>query len=809
MNIFLNLKRGAAMVAALFFFMSANALPAYKGKQWKTLPDGRRALCSLVGDERAHGWVADDDLLMQDDGNGRLRYMEENGRQLTVADLPALRQQRQKSSSRRRSLSIDDDGRTTFPTVGKVKGLVLLVEFSDASFNEEHTQELYTQMMNGDAYDYKGATGSARSYFYDQSYGLFDLDIDVVGPVKLDKPLKYYGQNDASGQDLYTYQMIDEAALQADTLYDVDFSKYDNDGDGFVDFVFAIYCGYGEAYGASSNTIWPHQSTLNTFGAGATIDGVRLNRYACTCELRGTSGTTLDGIGPFCHEFGHVIGLPDLYQTNGGRNNFCGNIDIMDSGAYNNNSRTPPCYSAYERWCMKWLEFEDIDSAITKVELPPLAQTPKAYRLTSSDPNEFFVLENRPASGWDAPLDGEGMLITHVAYDHSRWESNTVNNISEKPLVCIMPADGERSVNCTGDLFPGTSNNTSFTDFTTPSSLLWNGDKLGKSVSAITVRDDQVVTFAFMQDKLRTPQLMAASEVEETSFRATWSKVKNAQSYTLSVWSQLPDSLKPVPLAEDFDNLTQGTYTSADNPELTSDSLFLDRGWKGELLHDAGGMLQVGTYGQSGYVTTPKMSLQGDSFTVAYTLRAFTNRSMNYDFVVMDSVSGQRLDSIRMKATAAPQTIVRQYDGGSSAITVTLRTRKERIYIDEFHVVRGRVDSTEVFARQNPHQVIENLTDTTYVVSGLQSGVSYKYWVQAISGDPIYDSEKSTPDTVVMQGVIDDVPQLQWQSSATRVAVYSLDGRKVYEGSRLPGHLRGLYIVRKDGRTLKMKLDNQ
>ena len=106
---------------------------------------------------------------------------------------------------------------------------------------------------------------------------------------------------------------IAEACQLADPL--VDFKQYDLDGDGKVEMVYVIYAGYGENFGADANTIWPHKYELSSAGYNVCLDDVCLDTYACSAELFGNSGTTPCGIGPLTHEFGHVLGLADHYNT--------------------------------------------------------------------------------------------------------------------------------------------------------------------------------------------------------------------------------------------------------------------------------------------------------------------------------------------------------------------------------------------------------------------------------------------------------------------------------------------------------------
>lgn len=169
-------------------------------------------------------------------------------------------------------------------------------------------------MMNKEGYDYMGAIGSARDYFISQSGGLFQPTFDVVGPITLDNTMAYYGANDYSGQDVRPDEMVIDACKKAESM--VDFTIYDRDNDGFVDLVYVIYAGYGESSdidGSLEDAIWPHAWYIYQ-GAQkrVSVDGKYLDAYACSAELLGNSGTTRDGIGTFCHEYSHTLGLPDF-----------------------------------------------------------------------------------------------------------------------------------------------------------------------------------------------------------------------------------------------------------------------------------------------------------------------------------------------------------------------------------------------------------------------------------------------------------------------------------------------------------------
>lgn len=365
------------------------------------------------------------------------------------------------------------------------RGLVILVNFADKAFITD-AQEM-RDMINGDNYSrsYKmgfktiTAKGSARQYFIDQSWGQYQPQFDVAGPYTVSKNMSYYGGNDYSNEDKNPYDMIIEACQLADAD-GVDFTQYDNNQDGEIDFVYVFYAGYGEADGGGANTIWPHTFWIKD-GAGKTVllDGKLLNSYACGNEL--SAGTKIhDGIGTFCHEFSHVLGLPDMYYTGNSLTfaaKLMGTWDIMDYGPYNNDGNTPPSYSAYERFFMGWLTPTQI-TGNKDVLLHPLNSgrgagliAASTHNMVGNDPNPatFYLLENRPKEGWDQYIPGSGMMLTKIQYNYSNWFYNTTNNNANKLGVDIIEADGiNTGTNSSGenkyyngkagDLFPGSEN---------------------------------------------------------------------------------------------------------------------------------------------------------------------------------------------------------------------------------------------------------------------------------------------------------------------------------------------------------------
>ncbi|MBR4547272.1 MAG: immune inhibitor A, partial [Paludibacteraceae bacterium] len=180
------------------------------------------------------------------------------------------------------------------------------------------------------------------------------------------------------------------------------------------------------------------------------LDGKRLNSYACSGEIEYYSKQH-DGIGTFCHEFGHVLGLRDHYATDDGNHKTLGFWDTMDAGPYNNEGNTPPLFSAYEQFFLGWLT-PVVISDTGSYSLNALTQEQKAYllcaggthNLIGNDPNPttFYMLENRQQDGWDAYLPGHGLLLTKIQYNFTKWDYNEVNNDASSMGYDLIEADG-------------------------------------------------------------------------------------------------------------------------------------------------------------------------------------------------------------------------------------------------------------------------------------------------------------------------------------------------------------------------------
>lgn len=455
------MKRILTCFSAVLLTLNLWAVTATPNPFAVVQPDGTTIMVRLHGDEFHAYYTKEDGTPLRKLDNGF--FVEDY---TVLEEFPTIAAQRRANAIRPRQEA------TTFPLSGDPKSLVLLVGFKDKPFAQ--SLEDFNNLLNQSGYDYNGATGSCRDYFIAASDSVFQPQFDVYGPYTVSGNMADYGAESGSSHDKDPGGMIIEACQLA-AENGVDFDEYDTDNDGVLDNVFVYFAGHNQAEGADANTIWPHKHTLAW--RNIKVDGKYLATYACTSEYSGRSGTSRASIGTFCHEFGHVLGLPDLYDTDY-KYYTVSNWDIMCSGNYNNNGRTPPTYSAYERFFLGWLQPEQLMEK-GQYTLEPLQTSNSAYLIAEGQhnlnggnpsPREFFMLEHRTQTDWDTYLPGHGMLVWHIHYSGSAWEQNTPNNGPDFLRIHMEEANGvtwEQRTNSengrSSDPYPGTQNITTFT----------------------------------------------------------------------------------------------------------------------------------------------------------------------------------------------------------------------------------------------------------------------------------------------------------------------------------------------------------
>lgn len=423
-----------------------------------------------------------------------------------------------------------------FPHTGSPKALVILAEFQDTTFTIQDTKKVFTNyLMNeghftetpyGQYMNYKGV----RGYFKDCSYGQFTPFFDVVGPIKLPRKHAIYG----AGNDRMDLLFADACSAVDDS---VDFTKYDANNDGIVDLVYIIYAGHSANYhGNKVSNIWPKSGTITISNK---FDGKSIRRYGVSNELNGSEKTSknnkkINGIGLFCHEFSHTLGLPDIYALDEEAKNQDDQgmefWDLMDGGTEVRNGRVPASYLAWEREVMGWMKIDELKKDSSIENLKSIDNGRKAYKIVNpNDSNEYIVLQSIQKGpwyqGWRDGTYGKGLLAYRISYPSNKVNVfDFPNNVKGKPRVIPIPADGKilaadsakgsittYTQQLNGDLYPYNDIN-KIDEFT-----MYDGTILKWSISEITEKDganedERYVSFKFKNNEPTGIQLPSIIE---------------------------------------------------------------------------------------------------------------------------------------------------------------------------------------------------------------------------------------------------------------------------------------------------------
>ncbi len=404
------------------------------------------------------------------------------------------------------------------PYIGDRHQLTVLVAYSDRSFEEDSvaTLQQWDKIFNQEGFCESPYVGSVHDYFYDQSYGQFRLTFDLEY-VALGKASRYASTASDDDNSQYLVNDIVDALLQRD----INWSRYDWSGDGYVNQLLIVYAGKGMNEGAS-NAIWPHQWWLSQHTnpetkkkcEARTVSYAEQNylvdRYCAVNELGGGSSS----FGTLCHEYSHCFGLPDFY--NGGTK-YVGGWDLMDYGNYNGDGYVPCGYSAHERWFMGWITPEELTQSSVVSEMSALSDADKAYLIRNEGyANEYYIVENRQQKGWDAQLPGSGIVIFHIDYDEDVWTDplGLPNSYSQQRYVIFHANNSSTYYKASGWAYPYIDNN-ELTNTSAPAAKLWNANTDGtylmnKSITNMAV-SDSLASFTF------SPEPTAISEITYSS----------------------------------------------------------------------------------------------------------------------------------------------------------------------------------------------------------------------------------------------------------------------------------------------------
>jgi M6 family metalloprotease-like protein len=386
---------------------------------------------------------------------------------------------------------------------GTKKVLCVLASFSNKAMNK--TQEQFDNLCNQVGYTTGGNKGSVADFYKENSYNQMTLEVTVVGPVTLSNTLEYYAPE---GQWRAFAKAV---AVAADPL--VDFSQFAVSGR--VPTFHIIFAGYGDEAIDNGQQIWSHAWS---FSSTSTLDGVVVgDRYSCSPELVGWSGSNMTTIGVLCHELCHTFGAPDYYDTNYGTNGEypgTGDWDLMASGSYNgsgNNGSCPAHINMHQKIIYGWVNPTTLTTAYTVTNQPNSAENPVAYIIKPYTNNEMYVIENKQKVGFDSYLPGHGLLILHIHNSAASGSCNNTRHPQQAYPVCASATTAiptstvstYGNVDTGGCPFPGTSNKASFTGTSTPRMFRWNGTDgvavTGKEITDIAENTSaKTVSWKFM-----------------------------------------------------------------------------------------------------------------------------------------------------------------------------------------------------------------------------------------------------------------------------------------------------------------------
>ncbi len=523
------------IVVAFAFAPKAFSAPAYPYPISYTQPDGTVITLRVHGDER-FGYTTSGNIPVVKSQDGYFYYAAYTRDQINVtnirvgstqtkgslpspisADVIAYRKANSRLSNpfldggaymrgiQMNSLKSKSPAQRATSTSVMTEPLVILVEYKDVKFTTSSPKTVFDNKLNSSA---KAPLGSAKTYFADNSSGAYNPTFQIYGVVTLKNNSSYYAG--AEGTDR-AWEMVVEACEALNSS--VNFKDFDQNNDGVLDNVALIFAGHNQAEGAASTTVWPHRYDVRAEKI-VTVDGVTIGGYSVSSEFAGAQGTTISPIGTFVHEFSHVLGLLDIYDTNydqGGQAEDIGSFSLMGSGNYNNSGNTPPYLNAVERNMLGWLNFEELPTA-ANLSLEPIGTSNKAYLIESGTADEYFIVETRKSDGWDSYISYTGasefgLAVYHVDFNSQNkittvdgnftalelWQRNAPNAYAVHPCFKLLRS-GEYVNNLVASsyLFPGAKAKTYISGTSSPAMVSWAGNKATVEMSNITASGSAV-----------------------------------------------------------------------------------------------------------------------------------------------------------------------------------------------------------------------------------------------------------------------------------------------------------------------------
>ncbi|MBQ9397280.1 MAG: M6 family metalloprotease domain-containing protein [Bacteroidales bacterium] len=483
------MKRIALLLFALLAFsLQLHAVKAYPYPVSVTQPDGSKLTIRIFGDEN-RSW--------QTTLDGRPVSQGPDGFWRIIDSLPPV-------TGRVKLLNPEGGTLSMFLATKapvQVRTIVIPVQFRDRKFTVPSPRSAIYNLFNQQYYSENGATGSVLDWFRDNLGTSAGFSFDVCDVVTVPYDAAWYGANADGVTDVNLPQLVVHACEAADAA-GVDFTRYDFDKDGIVDNVFLLFAGHNEAEGGGDATLWPQ--SWNIADMGLSLDGMRISNFSLYSEYSGPSGYRFAGIGTICHEYCHFLGLPDLYDVNGDKEGesagLSGTLSIMDQGNYNNEGRTPPYLTIFERQLLSLVKTQTLRQE-QPLQIGPVQESAVAWLLPTDQNGEDFWLEYRDGSKWDAYIGGAGLVVYHIDKSGSaagsmsarmRWATNAVNACEVHPCATYVASDGGTPNRVETAFYPGMTNVRSIHSAVNFPLRAWSGRGIGYGLTGIVREADGI-----------------------------------------------------------------------------------------------------------------------------------------------------------------------------------------------------------------------------------------------------------------------------------------------------------------------------
>lgn len=381
---------------------------------------------------------------------------------------------------------------TVAGTASERKAAVIFLQFQDLKFTS--TYEQFTAL-----------TDSLTLYFNDQFKGATEFSFTRGPVITIEEPHAIYGANSTGGSDTQLYKAVYQAVKQAADSLNI--AEFINPPSSELRDILVLVPSKSEVDSLDTDLFRPQFTNIKV---NYTIGKYRFTCYGVASEL--DAGGSFTGIGNLAHEYCHILGLSDLYDTDGTGSGgvskaLWGSIGIMDGGNLNGGGHYPPNFCAPDYYTLGIGMGEKIDSSGTYT-LEPIDVQGRYFIFEGPREGEVFLAESRLERGWDTLIGGHGMVIYH--YDRSngnalwstwdrrnltaaeRWEKNRVNCNPRHQCVELIAPDSSSAFFPSGPL-------ESFASETTPAFRYWDGSISPMAISGISQDAEGNVSFSLIR----------------------------------------------------------------------------------------------------------------------------------------------------------------------------------------------------------------------------------------------------------------------------------------------------------------------